>query len=107
MTVTMTNYRTGTMPWLRRLVAGFPPRRPGFETGSFHVGFVVDKMVLGQVFSKYFGFPLSISFYRCSIEMEKTEKISSSSQGCTKSQKAVGASVASAAGPFTKKKLPD
>jgi hypothetical protein len=22
-----------------------------------HVGFVVDKVVLGQVFSKYFGFP--------------------------------------------------
>jgi hypothetical protein len=29
------------------LVAGFPPRRPG----SVHVGFVVDKVPLGQVFS--------------------------------------------------------
>jgi hypothetical protein len=26
-------------PWLRRLVAGFPPRRPGFKPGSGHVGF--------------------------------------------------------------------
>jgi len=28
--------------------------------GSIHVGFVVDKVALGQVFSKFFGFPLSI-----------------------------------------------
>jgi hypothetical protein len=31
--------------------AGFPPRRTGFEPGSGHVGFVVDKVALGQVFS--------------------------------------------------------
>jgi hypothetical protein len=29
------------------LVAGFPPRRSGFEAGSGHVGFVVDKVALG------------------------------------------------------------
>jgi hypothetical protein len=28
-----------------------------FEPGSSHVGFVVDKVELGQVFSEYFGFP--------------------------------------------------
>jgi hypothetical protein len=38
----------GAVPQLRRLAAGFPPRRPGFETKSGHV---VDKVVLGQVFS--------------------------------------------------------
>jgi hypothetical protein len=27
-------------PLLRRLVVGFPPRRPGFKTGSVHVGFL-------------------------------------------------------------------
>jgi hypothetical protein len=43
-----------------RLVADFPPRQPGFEPGSGHVGFVVDKVELGQVFSAYFGFPLPI-----------------------------------------------
>jgi hypothetical protein len=32
-------------------VAGFPLRWPEFEPG--HVGFVVDKTVLGQVFSEY------------------------------------------------------
>jgi hypothetical protein len=39
---------------LRRLVAGFLPRRPGFDPRSGHVGFVVDKVALGQVsFSVY------------------------------------------------------
>jgi hypothetical protein len=36
----------------QRLDAGFPPRRPGFAYGQ-HVGFVVDKAALGQVFSEY------------------------------------------------------
>jgi hypothetical protein len=38
------------VPWLGRLAAGLPPRRPGFDPGSVHVGFVVDKVTLGQVF---------------------------------------------------------
>jgi hypothetical protein len=37
------------VPWLRRLVAGLPLRRLGFDPGSVHVGFVVDKVALGQV----------------------------------------------------------
>jgi hypothetical protein len=45
-----------------RLLAAFPPRRPGFTSGQ-HVGFVVDKVALGQVFSEYFGFPCQ-SFHR-------------------------------------------
>jgi hypothetical protein len=38
------------------------------------MGFVVDKAALGQAFfPKYFGFPLSISFNRCSrLKNEKT-----------------------------------
>jgi hypothetical protein len=27
-----------------------PPRRPRFDPGSVHVGFVVDKVALGMVF---------------------------------------------------------
>jgi hypothetical protein len=46
----------------QRLDAGFPPRRPGFSYGQ-HVGFVVDKAAMGQVFSEYFGFPCQ-SFHR-------------------------------------------
>jgi hypothetical protein len=45
-------------------VAGFPPRRPGFEPGSGHVGFVVNKVALRQVFSEYFGFPCQFAFHR-------------------------------------------
>ena len=37
------------VPWLRRLVAGLSPRRPGFNPRSVLVGFVVNKMALRQV----------------------------------------------------------
>jgi hypothetical protein len=37
-------------------VAGFPTKRRYFEPGLGHMGFVVDKVTLGQVFSEYFGF---------------------------------------------------
>jgi hypothetical protein len=47
-----------------RLVAGFPPRWPGFEPRSGHGEFVVDKVALGQVFSEFFGFPCQFSFHR-------------------------------------------
>jgi hypothetical protein len=47
------------VPWLGRLVTIFPPRRPGFEPGSVHVGFVVDKVALWQVF------PPSSSVFFC------------------------------------------
>jgi hypothetical protein len=50
------------VPYLYLLVAGFPPRRPGFASGQ-HVGFVVGKTASGQVFSEYFGFPCQ-SFYQ-------------------------------------------
>jgi hypothetical protein len=46
---------TKAVPQLKRLVAGFPRRRPGFEFEQL-VGFVVDKAALGHVFSEYFGF---------------------------------------------------
>jgi hypothetical protein len=65
----MTSLRKGTkyskaVPELKRLVAGFPPRWPGFESRSGHVGFVVDKVALRQVFSEYFGFPCQFAFHR-------------------------------------------
>jgi hypothetical protein len=46
------------------LIAGFPPRRFRFDPRSGHVGFVVDKVALEQVFSEYFGFPCQFSFHR-------------------------------------------
>jgi hypothetical protein len=45
-------------------MAGFTLRRPGFEPRSSHVGFVVDKVALEQVFSEYVGFPRQFSFDR-------------------------------------------
>jgi hypothetical protein len=42
----------------------FPPRRPGFAPGSGQVGFVVDKVALGQVFSENLGFPCQSSFHQ-------------------------------------------
>jgi hypothetical protein len=51
-------------PYLRRLVAGFPPRRPGFDPRSNHVRFVVNKVALEQVFFQYLGFTCWFSFHR-------------------------------------------
>jgi hypothetical protein len=34
------------------------------KPGSIHVGFVVDKVALGHVFSEYFGFPCQSSFHQ-------------------------------------------
>jgi hypothetical protein len=93
------------LPWLRRLAAGLPPRRPGFDPGSVHVGFVVDKVALGQ------GFPPSSLAFLCQFHstgaplLGKGQKIififiiglHNKPHGCS-------ASVASAAGPFTTKK---
>jgi hypothetical protein len=43
----------------------FPLRRPGFEPGSSQVGFVVDKVALGQIFfSEYLGFPCQSLFHQ-------------------------------------------
>jgi hypothetical protein len=41
---------------LWRLAAALPPRRPGFDPGSVHVGFVVDKVALAQVFLRVLRF---------------------------------------------------
>jgi hypothetical protein len=59
----LTNTVNRAVPWLRRLVAGLPLRRPRFDPESVHVEFVVDKVALGQVFLRVVSFPLSISFH--------------------------------------------
>jgi hypothetical protein len=47
---------------MTRLVAGLSPRRPSFAFRSSHMGFMVDKVALGQIFSKFFGFPCQYDF---------------------------------------------
>jgi hypothetical protein len=57
--VSVTNIWGWAVPWLRLLVTGLSPWRPGFAPGSIHVGFVVDRH-WDRFFSKFFGFPLSV-----------------------------------------------
>jgi hypothetical protein len=44
------------VPWVRRLDASLLPLGTGFDSGSLHVGFVVDKVALGQVFPQVLRF---------------------------------------------------
>jgi hypothetical protein len=57
-----------------------------------------------RFFPEYFGFPLSISFHRCSITRSEKEKPIIFITGLHSKPEGCGASVASAAGPFTTKK---
>jgi hypothetical protein len=51
------SWRNGVaVPWLKRLVAGPSPRRPGFAPTSVLVRFVVDKVVLGEAFLRILWF---------------------------------------------------
>ena len=67
----MTSEMCGAVPWLRRFVVGFSPRKPRFDPRPVHIGFVVGKVALGQfiyLFSlKYCGVPLLVSFHQCYI----------------------------------------
>jgi hypothetical protein len=62
------------------------------------VGFVVDRF-----FPEYFGFPLSVSFNRCSIN-GKAKKLIIFITGLYNKPQGCGASAASAAGPSPQKK---
>jgi hypothetical protein len=92
------------MPWLRRLVAGLSPRRPGFDPGSVHVGFVVDKVAMVQVFfSRVLRFsPVNfIPTVPLYTEKRKKNKLMMFVTGLHNKPQGCGASVASAAGPFS------
>jgi hypothetical protein len=52
------------MPYLRELVADFSARQPSLDPRSGHMGFVVDKVSLEQVFSEYFGFLYQFPFHQ-------------------------------------------
>jgi hypothetical protein len=68
------------------------------------VGFVADKEALEQVFPRVVRFPLSISFHRCSITRKNKKKLITFITGLHNKPQGCGASIPSAAGPFTKKK---
>jgi hypothetical protein len=44
------HWRRASFPRLRKLVAGLSPQRPGFSSRPFHMGFLVDKVAMGQVY---------------------------------------------------------
>jgi hypothetical protein len=54
------------LPWLKPLFVSFLKYMPRINTRAFNVGFVLYRVTLSQPFSKYLGFPLSLSLYRCS-----------------------------------------
>jgi hypothetical protein len=54
-----------------------------------------------RFFPEFFGFPLSVSFHRCSIVRKRTKIIIIIFIGSHNKPHGCGASVASAAGPFT------
>jgi hypothetical protein len=56
------------VPWLRPLVTELSPQRTRFIPGSVYVGFVVNKVALGQVFLRVLlFFPVNIIPLRLSI----------------------------------------
>jgi hypothetical protein len=84
-------------------------KRAEKNPGSVHVGFVVDKVALGEVFfPESFGFTLSISFNPCSITLKNEKKLMFFFifiTGLHSKHSVCGASVTSAAEPFTTKKI--
>jgi hypothetical protein len=52
------------MPYLSLLIAGFQPRWRGFDTSSGYVGFMVDIVAMGPIFSEYFGFLCQFSSHQ-------------------------------------------
>jgi hypothetical protein len=50
------------VPQLRLLAAGFPPRRSGLDPGSSHVGSMVARVALGQIFAECSSFLCLFSF---------------------------------------------
>jgi hypothetical protein len=89
--------------WLRQLVAGLSQRRLGFDPGQSIWDLWWTKWHWDRFFPEYFGFPLSISFHLCSITRKNEKTLIISITGLHNKPQGFGASVASAAGPFTKK----
>jgi len=64
--IIQTNVRP-SVPWIRWPVAGLSLWKPGFNSRSVHVMFVVNRLALGRDFLRVYAFPLSGSFHECSV----------------------------------------
>jgi hypothetical protein len=91
------------VPWLRRLAAGLSPRRLWFDQGSVHVGFMVDKVALGQVSPRVLRFFPRQFHSTCAPLLQKTKKLIIFFTGLHNKPQGCGAPIACAAGPFTTK----
>jgi hypothetical protein len=77
--------------------------KPGFDPWSVHVGFAVDRVAMGQVFPRVLWF--SHQFHSTGAPfLGKTKKLIIFITGLPNKPVDCGASIQSAAGPFTKKK---
>jgi hypothetical protein len=89
------------VPWIRRLVSS---RRTGFDPGSVHVRYVFDNLALGRYAStSVFPCQFHSTFVPLHGKTEKTNHFYLFITGLHNKPQGCGASVASAAGPFTTK----
>jgi hypothetical protein len=62
----MSRILSNSVPKYTKLTPSKAVPRPGFESRLGHVGFVVDKVAMGQVFSEYFCSPANSHSTDCS-----------------------------------------
>ena len=99
----LTNTRLG-LAMARAVSRRLPPRRPWFDLPPVNVGFVVDKVALGQVFPRVLQvFPVSFIPPVLHYTEKRKKKLIIFITGLRNKPSGCGASVASAAGPFSKK----